>query len=84
MSITFLFPEHICILHSLLFIASDKPRKALDRLEQLKKWKEERERKRKEEDNKHKPAFRVSKALDRKSETKLFEASKLKVGTVRY
>lgn len=55
----------------------DKLKKGLDRLEQLKKWKQERERKRKQEEEearKRNPVFRVSKTVEH-GDTRLFGKS---------
>lgn len=55
-------------------IEDDNMKKGLERLEQLKKWKQERERKRKEEEaeaRKRNPVFRVSKTVQH-GDTQLF------------
>ncbi|KAL4235527.1 hypothetical protein ACF0H5_003924 [Mactra antiquata] len=64
-------------------VKTGKKDKTSDRLEQLRKWKEEREKKKQVEGNKRMPVFRVSKALDRKSDKRLFEASKTKKHPVK-
>lgn len=59
----------------------EKTKKGMDRLEQLKKWKLERDRKRKleeAENRKRNPVFRVSKAVEH-ADTRLFSKSATKV-----
>jgi hypothetical protein len=64
-----------------VYVVDEMTRKGSDRLEQLKKWKQEREMKRKleEAENRRKnPVFRVSKAVDHGDKI-LFKKSGTKV-----